>query len=97
MGRWVDRRVGIAHPNPQLTPPPRHSLQKNSPTPRRAQHEAALAAYRDIERKYFLNCETLPLAARFRYITLRNGIHYETSWLTWCGETLATLATLPVG
>ncbi len=60
----------------------------------RAQHVAALAAYRDIESKYFLNCETLPRSARFQYITLRNGIHYETSWLTWCDETLATLKTL---
>ncbi len=60
----------------------------------RAQHVAALAAYRDIESKYFLNCETLPLPARFQYITLRNGIHYETSWLTWCDETLATLKIL---
>jgi DNA-binding PadR family transcriptional regulator len=59
----------------------------------RAQHVAALAAYRDIESKYFLNCETLPPSARFQYITLRNGIHYETSWLAWCDETLATLET----
>lgn len=61
----------------------------------RAQHVATLAAYRDIESKYFLNCENLSPSARFQYITLRNGIHYETSWLAWCDETLATLSTLP--
>ncbi|MBD1874105.1 PadR family transcriptional regulator [Nodosilinea sp. FACHB-131] len=61
----------------------------------RAQHVATLAAYRDIEQKYFSQPEAMPLAARFQYITLRNGIHYETSWLTWCDETLATLSTLP--
>ena len=60
----------------------------------RAQHGATLAAYRDIEQTYFTNPEGMPLAARFQYITLRNGIHYETSWLAWCDETLATLATL---
>ena len=58
---------------------------------------AALAAYRDIENKYFLNCETLSPSARFQYITLRNGIHYETGWLAWCDETLATLETFPAG
>ncbi|MEA5447350.1 PadR family transcriptional regulator [Leptolyngbya sp. CCNP1308] len=63
----------------------------------RAQHVAALAAYRDIESKYFLNCETLSPPARFQYITLRNGIHYETSWLTWCDETLTNLETLKPG
>jgi hypothetical protein len=36
----------------------------------------------------------MPVAARFQYITLRNGIHFETSWLAWCDETLDTLATL---
>ncbi|MBD2107633.1 PadR family transcriptional regulator [Nodosilinea sp. FACHB-13] len=61
----------------------------------RAQHVATLKAYRDIEQKYFSHPEAMPLAARFQYITLRNGIHYETSWLTWCDETLATLSTLP--
>ncbi|PZV15372.1 MAG: hypothetical protein DCF21_11800 [Leptolyngbya sp.] len=58
-------------------------------------HVAALAAYRDIESKYFLNCETLPRSARFQYITLSNGIYYETSWLAWCDKTLATLSILP--
>ncbi len=62
----------------------------------RAQHVDALAAYRDIESKYFTNCESLSPSARFQYITLRNGIHYETGWLAWCDETLAILETLPV-
>jgi DNA-binding PadR family transcriptional regulator len=60
----------------------------------RAQHEATLAAYRDIESKYFLNGETLTPSAQFQYITLRNGIHYETGWLAWCDETLVTLETM---
>lgn len=61
----------------------------------RAQHVATLEAYRAIEQQYFSNPEAMAIAARFQYITLRNGIHYETSWLTWCDETLATLSTLP--
>lgn len=59
----------------------------------RAQHVATLEAYRAIEQKYFAGPDALPLAARFQYITLRNGMHYETSWLAWCDETLATLET----
>ncbi|MGG6240701.1 PadR family transcriptional regulator [Nodosilinea sp. AN01ver1] len=61
----------------------------------RAQHVATLEAYRAIEQKYFADPDALSLAARFQYITLRNGIHYETSWLTWCDETLAILGVLP--
>ncbi|HSM82634.1 MAG TPA: PadR family transcriptional regulator [Nodosilinea sp.] len=61
----------------------------------RAQHEATLAAYREIESQYFLSCEALSPAARFQYITLRNGIHYETSWLAWCDETLDLLSQPP--
>ncbi|MEO1069190.1 MAG: PadR family transcriptional regulator [Cyanobacteria bacterium J06638_6] len=61
----------------------------------RAQHVEALEAYRAIEQKYFANLETVPLRARFQYITLRNGIHYETSWLAWCEETLEALDALP--
>ncbi|WP_035992245.1 PadR family transcriptional regulator [Leptolyngbya sp. KIOST-1] len=61
----------------------------------RAQHVKALESYRAIERTYFADPEAMSLAARYQYITLRNGIHFETSWLTWCDETLATLATLP--
>ncbi|MBE9158239.1 PadR family transcriptional regulator [Nodosilinea sp. LEGE 06152] len=61
----------------------------------RAQHVVVLEAYRDIEQKYFAHSDALSLAAQFQYFTLRNGIHYETSWLTWCDETLATLKTLP--
>ncbi|WOD41410.1 PadR family transcriptional regulator [Nodosilinea sp. E11] len=62
----------------------------------RAQHQATLEAYRDIERTYFANPEAMSLTAQFQYITLRNGIYYETSWLAWCDETLVTLGNVPV-
>jgi DNA-binding PadR family transcriptional regulator len=57
----------------------------------RDRHAATLAAYRDIEQTYFADPAGLSRCGRFQYITLRNGIHYETSWLAWCDETLATL------
>ncbi|MGF1570229.1 MAG: PadR family transcriptional regulator [Nodosilinea sp.] len=61
----------------------------------RAQHVAALEDYRTIERQYFAGPNALSPKARFQYITLRNGIHFETSWLAWCDETLETLTNLP--
>jgi DNA-binding PadR family transcriptional regulator len=61
----------------------------------RAQHLATLESYRMIEQKYFANPVAMGRAAQFQYITLRNGIHYETSWLAWCDETLETLQALP--
>jgi Virulence activator alpha C-term len=27
----------------------------------------------------------------FRYLTLRRGIRYESEWVDWCNEVLATL------
>ena len=57
-------------------------------------HSAQLAYYREKE------AEILPLiedevAMQFMYLTLKRGIAYETSWLTWCDEVLATLAEIP--
>lgn len=60
-----------------------------------AQHSATLAAYQSIEQQYFDCPKALSPPAQFQYITLRNGIHYETGWLAWCTETLATLCALP--
>jgi DNA-binding PadR family transcriptional regulator len=60
----------------------------------RAQHAATLEAYRNIEQTYFANLEAMPQATQFQYITLRNGIHYETAWLAWCDETLERLGRM---
>ncbi len=57
----------------------------------RAQHTAALAAYQAIEQQYFADTDAISPAGRFQYLTLRNGIHYETAWLAWCDEALAAL------
>ncbi|MBE9030609.1 PadR family transcriptional regulator [filamentous cyanobacterium LEGE 11480] len=58
----------------------------------RAQHEEILATYRTIEREYFGNPEALSLEARYQYLTLRNGIHFETGWLAWCDEASDSLS-----
>jgi DNA-binding PadR family transcriptional regulator len=57
------------------------------------QHQERLQVYRTLEQKFFAQPEQLAIADRFRYLTLRNGIRYETEWLAWCEEAIAFLAT----
>jgi len=54
-------------------------------------HEEKLAAYRDLEQRYFQHPPDLPLPARYRYLTLLNGIYYETGWLSWCDQAIGLL------
>lgn len=56
----------------------------------RSLHTENLATYRTIE-KLFSSPDELPLRLRCQYLTLRNGIHYETGWLTWCDEAIEQL------
>jgi DNA-binding PadR family transcriptional regulator len=56
-----------------------------------AQHQENLATYRTIEQQFFADPATLSTALRYQYLTLRNGIHYETGWLAWCAEALAEI------
>ncbi len=58
----------------------------------RSLHTENLATYRTIE-KLFKNPDELPLNLRCQYLTLRNGIHYETGWLAWCEEAIGQLKT----
>jgi DNA-binding PadR family transcriptional regulator len=55
------------------------------------QHSDTLSTYRQIETKFFSESETLSAENRFRYLTLQNGIRYETAWLSWCEEAIAFL------
>jgi Virulence activator alpha C-term len=55
------------------------------------QHQERLQVYTTLEQKFFSRPEQLTIADRFRYITLRNGIRYETEWLAWCEEAIAFL------
>lgn len=57
----------------------------------RQQHQARLDEYQSIEQQFFPERERLPPVARFQYLTLRNGIRYERSWLAWCEEAIAYL------
>ena len=53
-------------------------------------HSAKLAEYREIEAAHLANCEN-DIEMQFMYLTLKRGIAYETSWLTWCDEVLEML------
>ncbi len=52
-------------------------------------HLERLEVYRGLEAKFFAEPEALTIADKYRYITLRNGINYETGWLAWCEEALS--------
>ena len=56
----------------------------------RSQHTENLATYHTIE-TLFSDPAKLSLQLRCQYLTLRNGIHYETGWLAWCDEAIAVL------
>lgn len=57
-------------------------------------HSDQLANYREMEAAYFCDIEN-DIEMQFMYLTLKRGVAYETSWLTWCEEVLETLAHLP--
>ena len=63
---------------------------------RKALHSKQLAFYRAEEANYLndewqseLNEDAAEL--KFMYLTLKRGIAYETSWLTWCDEVMAVI------
>lgn len=59
----------------------------------RQAHQAKLHTYRAIEGQ-IPDREHLTREELHLYLTLRCGIAYETMWLNWCTETLATLQSL---
>ena len=61
---------------------------------RRQLHEAQLAEYREMEQK-FLGGGQPPIDLRFKYLTLKRGIGYETTWISWCDEVMAILEQEP--
>jgi DNA-binding PadR family transcriptional regulator len=52
----------------------------------RKAHQERLSTYKDLEQRCFQNPQQLPQAEKFQYLTLLNGIRYETNWLVWCEE-----------
>lgn len=59
---------------------------------RRQVHLENLSVYQDLEQGNFQNPQKLSLEEKFRYLTLRRGIHYETDWVTWCDEAIQLLS-----
>ncbi|WP_392535061.1 PadR family transcriptional regulator [Nostoc sp. C117] len=54
-------------------------------------HVKKLSTYKDLEQEYFQNPQDLPESAKFQYLTLLNGITYETHWLAWCDRVMELL------
>ncbi|MBE9060771.1 PadR family transcriptional regulator [cf. Phormidesmis sp. LEGE 11477] len=61
-------------------------------------HSAQLKEYREIETEYLsrdsLGNSDRDLEAQFKYLTLKRGIAYETSWLSWCEDVMAMVNNL---
>ena len=74
---------------------PRQLLIKEV-THRRQVHSAQLNRFREIEADYFSADDSgdSNLEAQFKYLTLKRGIAYETSWLAWCDEVMAIANSL---
>lgn len=58
----------------------------------RQAHQEKLSIYKKIEQRYFQNSQELPEQANFQYLTLLNGISYETHWLVWCDQAIQLLS-----
>lgn len=58
-------------------------------------HFEKLSTYKNIEQHYFPNPQELSESAKFQYLTLLNGMSYETHWLTWCKEAIELLRRSP--
>jgi DNA-binding PadR family transcriptional regulator len=56
-------------------------------------HLEKLSTYKDLKQGYFKNLQELPEASKFQYLTLLNGISYETHWLAWCKQAIELLQT----
>ena len=52
-------------------------------------HQERLAVYQQIQQNAFADPANLSEKELFRYMTLRNGIQFETGWLAWCEEAIA--------
>ncbi len=57
---------------------------------RQTVHSDRLAELQKIEAEEFANHNDIEM--QFMYLTLKRGIAYETSWLTWCDEVMEAIA-----
>ena len=56
-------------------------------------HLENLAVLNTIEKEEFGTIETLSLAEKFHYLTLRRGIRFESDWVLWCEEAIEMIGT----
>ncbi|HEY9666439.1 MAG TPA: PadR family transcriptional regulator [Coleofasciculaceae cyanobacterium] len=70
--------------------PPRETILQEIERHRQL-HQERLKTYQEIEQKFFQAPESLSQPDKFRYLTLRKGIGYETDWITWCNEAIELL------
>lgn len=54
-------------------------------------HQEKLAVYKAIEQKYFSHPQVLSEIEKFQYLTLLNGMSYETHWLSWIDRAIQLL------
>lgn len=54
-------------------------------------HQAILETYLEIESNFFADPATCDRSGRLRYLTLKNGIEFERSWLQWCDNAIVML------
>ncbi|MEO1181324.1 MAG: PadR family transcriptional regulator, partial [Cyanobacteria bacterium J06636_28] len=57
---------------------------------RQTLHQAQLEKYQAME-EMCLGHPDPPVELQFKYLTLKRGIAYETSWLQWCADVLIFL------
>lgn len=58
----------------------------------RSQHQERLAIYQQIQTTAFADPAQLSEQELFRYLTLCNGIQYETGWLNWCDRAIELIS-----
>jgi DNA-binding PadR family transcriptional regulator len=59
----------------------------------RQAHLEKLSTYKVLEQRYFRNPQPMPEQAKFQYLTLLNGMSYETHWLAWCEQAIHLLSS----
>ncbi|MEM9907076.1 MAG: PadR family transcriptional regulator [Cyanobacteria bacterium P01_D01_bin.44] len=57
-------------------------------------HQAQLDEYHAMKAEHCIG-EATPIEIQFKYLTLKRGIAYEESWLTWCDDVLKFLDSHP--
>ena len=55
-------------------------------------HQQKLTACLEMEQEMLGKTEELSIARKCMYLTLRRGIPYESEWVAWCEEAIATFS-----